>query len=109
MSWFEEKSFWSKMNSAAPEWWRPCWWLFLAAVMGFWVWQFAVVSTANARGKKEPYVPEIIEVEKPHAWCYVLKNDQSGAVGDIHMISCIPKGAVERNPDLLSIEETERD
>jgi hypothetical protein len=69
----------------------------------------AMLSSAEARGPKKPYVPEIIEKEMPHAWCYVLKNDQSGAVGDINMLFCVPKGDEECNPDLLSLEESESD
>lgn len=68
-----------------------------------------VVSVTEARDSKEPYMPEIIEVEQPHAWCYVLKNDQNNLVGDIHIMSCVPKGESDRNPDVLSLEESDSD
>ena len=45
---------------------------------------------------------EVVEIEQPHAWCYVLKNDQHRLVGDINLLSCVPKGTTERKPNLLS-------
>jgi hypothetical protein len=68
-----------------------------------------MVSEARGRDRDEPYVPEIIEKEMPHGWCYVLKNRQNSLVGNIHIMSCVPKGEPERNPDLLSLEESESD
>jgi hypothetical protein len=79
-----------------------------AFFLGLAVWFFTLLP-ADARGPKKPYVPEIIEVEQEHAWCYVLKNDQSGAVGDINMLFCVPKGDEERNCGLLSLEEPDSD
>jgi hypothetical protein len=65
-----------------------------------------LLPAAEARDKEVPYVPEIIEVEKTHAWCYVLVNPQK-LIGSIHIMNCVPKGNPERNPDLLSLEEPE--
>lgn len=71
-------------------------------VLGVCILAVFLASVADARGKKEeevPYVPEIIEVEKPHAWCYVLKNVQNKLVGNINILACVPKGPPERNPE----------
>jgi hypothetical protein len=83
----------------------------VAKVLGVWILMLfvALLSSVGAGDTKVPYVPEIIESEQPHAWCYVLKNDQSGAVGDINMLFCVPKGHKECNCDLLSLEELEGD
>jgi hypothetical protein len=48
-------------------------------------------STAASGKEPAPYVPQVIPVPQDHAWCYVLVNTQSKVVGDIHILSCIPK------------------
>lgn len=75
------------------------------------LWGISIVASAEARGRNEevPYVPEIIEVEQSHAWCYVLKNVQNKLVGNINILACVPKGTPERNPDRLSLEEPDGD
>lgn len=97
------------MHEPVPNWMAPLWPLFILCVLSFWIFLAASSQEAEARGKDKVYVPEIIEVEKPNAWCYVLKNDNSGAIGDIHMLDCIPKGKTERNPNDLSLEEQDSD
>lgn len=75
----------------------------LKTVIGFYLFLISVVlvlaalplitipGRVEARGMPEPYVPEIIEVEKDHAWCYVLTNRQAKVVGNINILSCVPK------------------
>lgn len=67
-----------------------------------------VVKHTQARGD-EPFPPEIVEIEQPHAWCYILKNKQNSLVGHIHILSCVPKGTSDRKPDVLSLEESDSD
>jgi hypothetical protein len=74
----------------------------------------AVVTATEARDSE---VPVIIEKEMPHAWCYVLQNRQNKLVGNIHIMSCVPKGDPSRASDYyeylnkggLSIEESDSD
>ncbi len=33
----------------------------------------------------------VVEVEKDHAWCYVLLNDKVRGLNQLDIISCVPK------------------
>lgn len=51
---------------------------------------FVATNPSLAGGDPEPYVPNIIEVEQNHAWCYVLTNPQK-VIAPINILSCVPK------------------
>jgi len=48
------------------------------------------IGAAYARGRPDPFVPNIIEVEKDHAWCYVLTNSNS-LIDNLNIMSCVLK------------------
>jgi hypothetical protein len=54
----------------------------MAAVVG---------KTSSAKSNKALFKPTIIEVEQEHAWCYVLVNSVAKFVGDLNIVSCVPK------------------
>ncbi len=68
--------------------WATLFFFLSCAIGGFLI---GYVGPAEARQLETTYVPEIIEVQQDHAWCYVLVNDQNKMVGDIHTLSCVPK------------------
>lgn len=64
-------------------------WRMVAFLLGLGLCALIVVNQTEARGRGDAS-PAVVEREMPHAWCYVMLNDNN-AVGDINMLSCVPK------------------